>query len=475
MAANAGHQRVPAQGRGRSRSSTLIREHRVTHYCGAPIVHPMLINAPDELKQRHRRTRCSGLVARRAPPAAMIEGMERMGFDITHVYGLTETYGPATVCAKHDGVGRARRSPSSASATAARACATRVEEGMTVMDPETMQPVPADGETMGEIMFRGNITMKGYLKNPKATQEAFAGGWFHSGDLAVMQPDGYVKIKDRSKDIIISGGENISSLEVEDALYRHPAVLAAAVVAQPDPKWGETPCAFVELKPGATRHRDGDHRALPRAAWRSFKAPQRGGVRRAAEDLDRQDPEVRAAREGEVHRRHRHMSAVPQPDQPVLLREDRDGICTLTINRPQQMNLLTGEMLVGAAGSVRRDLRNDQQHPRGRSRRHRQGLLRRPRPEGDQGAQGAAEDRGAVRPVQPHDADHPAAAAAGDREGAGRRGRRRLPARRAVRPRGCRRGHEVRHQRRHLGLLLLDARASPSAATCSASTRWKCC
>ncbi|HTL36237.1 MAG TPA: AMP-binding protein, partial [Kofleriaceae bacterium] len=171
------------------------------------------------------------------------------GFDITHVYGLTETYGPAAVCAKHEewndldiGAQTERNGRQGVRYT--------VEEGMTVMDPATMTEVPWDGETMGEIMFRGNITMKGYLKNPAATDEAFAGGWFHSGDLAVMQPDGYVKIKDRSKDVIISGGENISSIEVEDVLYRHPSVLAAAVVARPDPRWGETPCAFVELKPG---------------------------------------------------------------------------------------------------------------------------------------------------------------------------------------------------------------------------------
>ncbi len=185
------------------------------------------------------------------PPAAVIEGMGRIGFDITHVYGLTETYGPAAVCAKHpewsdlsleEQVKRNGR----------QGVAYLLEEGMTVLDPLTMQPVPRDGETMGEIMFRGNITMKGYLKNPKATEEAFRGGWFHSGDLAVMQPDGYAKIKDRSKDVIISGGENISSQEVEDVLYGHPAVMLAAVVAQPDPKWGETPCAFIELKEGVT-------------------------------------------------------------------------------------------------------------------------------------------------------------------------------------------------------------------------------
>ena len=228
----------------------LIKRHRVTHYCGAPIVHQMLINAPDELK-RGIEHKVSGLVAAAAPPAAMIEGMGKMGFDITHVYGLTETYGPATVCARHpewDDLPLADQ----VRLNGRQGVRYTVEEGLTVMDPQTMKPVPADGETMGEIMFRGNITMKGYLKNPKATQEAFAGGWFHSGDLAVMHPDGYVKIKDRSKDVIISGGENISSLEVEDILYRHPAVMAAAVVARPDPKWGETPCAFVELKPGVS-------------------------------------------------------------------------------------------------------------------------------------------------------------------------------------------------------------------------------
>jgi fatty-acyl-CoA synthase len=226
----------------------LIKKHKVTHYCGAPIVHSTLINAPEELK-RGITHKVRGMVAAAAPPAAMIEGMERMGFDITHVYGLTEVYGPATVCAKHDqwdalDIGERTR------LNARQGVRYLMEEGLAVMDPETMTPVPADGETMGEIMFRGNITMKGYLKNPRATQAAFAGGWFHSGDLAVVHPDGYVKIKDRSKDIIISGGENISSLEVEDVLYRHPAVLAAAVVAKPDGTWGETPCAFVELKPG---------------------------------------------------------------------------------------------------------------------------------------------------------------------------------------------------------------------------------
>ncbi len=226
-----------------------IREHGVTHYCGAPIVHSMLINAPDELK-RDIAHKVHALVAAAAPPAAVIEGMERMGFEITHVYGLTETYGPAAVCAKQEewaSLDIGARTERNGRQGVRYTC----QEGMTVMDPATMQPVPWDGETMGEVMFRGNITMKGYLKNPSATDESFAGGWFHTGDLGVMQPDGYVKIRDRSKDVIISGGENISSLEVEDVLYRHPAILAAAVVARPDPKWGETPCAFVELKPGA--------------------------------------------------------------------------------------------------------------------------------------------------------------------------------------------------------------------------------
>ncbi len=226
-----------------------IRNHGVTHYCGAPIVHGLLVNAPDAMKAGVPAG-VKAMVAGAAPPASMIEGMEKMGFDLTHVYGLTEVYGPATVCAKHEAwdaldIGERAR------LNARQGVRYHLERDVRVLDPETMQPVPQDGETMGEIMFKGNIAMKGYLKNPKATAEAFAGGWFHSGDLAVQYPDGYIKIKDRSKDIIISGGENISSIEVEDVLYRHPDVLAAAVVARPDPKWGETPCAFVELKAGA--------------------------------------------------------------------------------------------------------------------------------------------------------------------------------------------------------------------------------
>jgi fatty-acyl-CoA synthase len=226
-----------------------IRANKVTHMCGAPIVYSTLINAPEALRQGiHHKV--LGQVAGAAPPAAIIEGAERIGIELTHVYGLTETYGPAAVCAKHDDW-TAMSLPHRAERNGRQGVRTPLQEAMTVLDSETLQPVPWDGETMGEIMFRGNITMKGYLKNPASTDKAFAGGWFHTGDLAVMQPDGYVKIRDRSKDIIISGGENISSLEVEEALYRHPAVLSAAVVAQPDEKWGEVPCAFVELKQGA--------------------------------------------------------------------------------------------------------------------------------------------------------------------------------------------------------------------------------
>jgi len=231
-----------------------IREHGVTHYCGAPIVHAALVNAPDTLKQGIAH-KVHAMVAGAAPPAALIEGMERMGFELTHVYGLTEVYGPATVCPQQSGWERLDVGER-AMLNARQGVRYPMEEGVAVLDPQTMQPVPADGETIGEVMFRGNITMRGYLKNEQATQEAFAGGWFHSGDLAVMYPDGYLKIKDRSKDIIISGGENISSIEVEDVLYRHPAVMAAAVVAQPDAKWGEVPCAFVEIKDGASVERD---------------------------------------------------------------------------------------------------------------------------------------------------------------------------------------------------------------------------
>ncbi|OYV79281.1 MAG: acyl-CoA synthetase [Ferrovum sp. 34-44-207] len=226
----------------------LMKTEKVTHYCAAPIVHSMLINADSRLKEELPNY-IKAMVAGAAPPASMIEGMEAMGIDLTHVYGLTETYGPAAVCVKHQHwqslpVGER------AAKNARQGVRYHLQEAIQVLDPVTLIAVPHDGETMGEIMFRGNITMKGYLKNQQVTQASFAGGWFHTGDLAVVNPDGYVKIKDRSKDIIISGGENISSIEIEDVLYRHPAVLAAAVVAKPDQKWGEVPCAFVEVKAG---------------------------------------------------------------------------------------------------------------------------------------------------------------------------------------------------------------------------------
>ena len=227
-----------------------IRSHKVTHYCGAPIVQNMLINAPQEMKSGIQH-RVQTMVGGAAPPAAMIEGMEKMGFEILHAYGLTEVYGPVLISVQQD-EWASLSLEARAELNSRQGICKQLEQAVAVLDPETMQPVPADGETIGEIMVRGNVVMRGYLKNPEATAAALKGGWFHSGDLAVVYPDGYMKIKDRSKDIIISGGENISSIEVEDALYRHPAVLAAAVVAKPDPKWGETPCAFIELKPEAS-------------------------------------------------------------------------------------------------------------------------------------------------------------------------------------------------------------------------------
>ena len=248
-----------------------IRDSGVTHMCGAPIVYNMLINAPAELREGLGRKIC-GFVAGAAPPASTIEGMERIGFDITHVYGLTETYGPAAVCAKHEGW--ALLPPAERARLNARQGVTGPMQGaMTVLDPATMKPVPRDGETVGEIMFRGNVVMKGYLKNPTATEEAFAGGWFHSGDLAVLEPDGYVRIKDRSKDVIISGGENISSVEVEEVLHRHPAVNSAAVVAKPDAKWGEVPWAFIELHPTATAT-ETEIRQFCREQMAGYKVPK---------------------------------------------------------------------------------------------------------------------------------------------------------------------------------------------------------
>jgi 3-(methylthio)propionyl---CoA ligase len=226
-----------------------IAEHGVTHLCGAPIVLNLLVHAPEVVKRRFGHV-VEVATGGAAPPSAVIEAMERMGFRVTHLYGLTESYGPSTVCAWQErwaGLPLADR----AARMARQGVAYPTLDRQRVVDPQTMTDVPADGSTMGELVLRGNTLMKGYLKNPAATEAAFAQGWFHTGDLGVRHPDGYIEIKDRSKDIIISGGENISSLEVEDTLYRHPQIMEAAVVAKPDPVWGETPCAFVTLKPDA--------------------------------------------------------------------------------------------------------------------------------------------------------------------------------------------------------------------------------
>ena len=249
----------------------LIGKHGVTHMAGAPIVYNTLINAPDAPKGTTARP-VVGLIAGAAPPVAVLEGAESIGIKLTHVYGLTEVYGPASVCAEQPGWDDL---PADQRAQLKRRQGVPypLQEAVTVIDPETMQPVPRDGETVGEVMFRGNIVMKGYLKNEKATREAFAGGWFHTGDLGVLDETGYVIIKDRSKDIIISGGENISSIEVEDVLHKHPAVLFAAVVAKPDSKWGEVPCAFVELKDNA-RATEAEIIAFCRAQMPGFKTPK---------------------------------------------------------------------------------------------------------------------------------------------------------------------------------------------------------
>src|SRR3977135_1085648 len=249
----------------------LIPKHGVTHMCGAPIVYNTLINAPDAPKNKTARP-VIGLIAGAAPPVAVLEGAESIGIKLTHVYGLTEVYGPASVCAEQPGWDEL---PADQRAQMKRRQGVPypLEEAVTVLDPVTMQEGLRDGEAIGEVMFRGNIVMKGYLKNEKATQEAFAGGWFHTGDLGVLDQHRYVIIKDRSKDIIISGGENISSVEVEDVLYKHAAVLFAAVVAKPDPKWGEVPCAFVELKDGA-KATEAEIIAFCRSHMSGFKTPK---------------------------------------------------------------------------------------------------------------------------------------------------------------------------------------------------------
>jgi fatty-acyl-CoA synthase len=249
----------------------LIARHGVTHMAGAPIVYNTLINASDAPDGTAARP-VVGLIAGAAPPVAVLEGAERIGIKLTHVYGLTEVYGPASVCAEQPGWDELA-ADARAQLKRRQGVAYPLQEAVTVIDPLTMLQVPRDGETIGEVMFRGNIVMKGYLKNEKATQEAFAGGWFHTGDLGVLDEHGYVIIKDRSKDIIISGGENISSVEVEDVLYKHPAVLFAAVVAKPDSKWGEVPCAFVELKDNA-RTTEAEIIAFCRSQMSGFKTPK---------------------------------------------------------------------------------------------------------------------------------------------------------------------------------------------------------
>ncbi|HYH40181.1 MAG TPA: acyl-CoA synthetase [Azospirillum sp.] len=248
-----------------------IADHGVTHLCGAPIVMGLICNAPED-QRRELKPGLKMMTAGAAPPAAVIEKMERMGIEVAHVYGLTEVYGPVTICAWHEEWNDLPLEERAA-IKARQGVNYATLEGLMVADPVTLQPVPKDGATMGEIFMRGNTVMKGYLKNPRATQEAFAGGWFHTGDLGVWHPDGYIQIKDRSKDIIISGGENISTIEVEGVLYKHPAVLEAAVVARPDEKWGETPCAFVTLRDGSTVSEE-EIIAWCRANLAHFKCPR---------------------------------------------------------------------------------------------------------------------------------------------------------------------------------------------------------
>jgi len=251
---------------------TLIHQHRVSHLCGAPIVLNALVNLPDSSKVAFDHP-VDAMLAGAAPPAKVIGAVEEMGIKVTHVYGLTEVYGPVTVCAWHD---QWDEQPLNERARIKSRQGVRYPtlEGLMVADPQTLEPVPLDGTSIGEIFMRGNTVMKGYLKNPKATSEAFEGGWFHTGDLAVRHPDGYVEIKDRLKDIIISGGENISTIEVEDVLYRHPAVLEAAVVARPDEKWGETPCAFVKLKDDYQDTLEADIILFCREHLAGFKLPK---------------------------------------------------------------------------------------------------------------------------------------------------------------------------------------------------------
>jgi fatty-acyl-CoA synthase len=250
----------------------LLKNEKVTHLCGAPIVLNLIANADDEAKQGIDH-QVNVMTAAAAPPPAILEAMEKLNFKVTHAYGLTEVYGPAVVCAWHEEWNDLTITEQ-AELKSRQGVRYPMLEKLVVADPETLEPVPWDGKTVGEIMFKGNIVMKGYLKNEKATEDAFAGGFFHSGDLAVCHADGYIEIRDRSKDIIISGGENISSIEVEKALYRHPAILEAAVVAQPDKKWGETPCAFITLRDGVDNVSEQDIIDFCRDNMAHFKAPK---------------------------------------------------------------------------------------------------------------------------------------------------------------------------------------------------------
>ncbi len=269
-----------------------IATHKVTHLCGAPIVMSTLLNAPEQDRKALPHV-VEFVTAAAPPPESVLAAMKSAGFNVTHVYGLTETYGPASVNDWHR-EWNALDGSEQAAKKARQGVRYPVLDALDVLDPETMQPVPRDGETLGEVMFRGNVVMKGYLKNKSATKAAFAGGWFHSGDLGVIHPDGYIQLKDRSKDIIISGGENISSIEVEDALYKHPAVQVVAVVAKPDEKWGETPVRIRGIK--ARRH--GDRRRADRLVPhppRRLQMPAPRRVRRHPEDEHRQDPKIQAA------------------------------------------------------------------------------------------------------------------------------------------------------------------------------------
>jgi fatty-acyl-CoA synthase len=249
----------------------LMAEHGVTHMCGAPVVMATLLDTPAAEKRALSRT-VQFVVAGAPPPEAVLAAMRAAGFAVLHVYGLTECYGPAVVN-EWNTAWDSLPAPDQAKLMARQGVRYLALEGLDVRDPATLDPVPADGATLGEVMMQGNVVMKGYLKDEEATRKAFAGGWFHTGDLAVKYPDGYIQLKDRSKDIIISGGENISSIEVEDALYKHPAVMLAAVVAKPDDKWGEVPCAFVELKPGAEAT-EAELIAFCREHMAGFKAPK---------------------------------------------------------------------------------------------------------------------------------------------------------------------------------------------------------